>query len=180
MILSDFLSQQKNDDSNPHEIIPISFNMYQVLENKFNDDKYIIQMRSQAKSRGIKLLEVHGVRQNLNPNLKPEIQHTLPKQGSMDRLHVGQERAGSKRKEPDPINHAINQASNLSQKIPGRTEIETRKTNHAHSTNNANDKMASTNHLIPDGAFYLGPVYRPPPKPIKTKYDTCSEFTKFK
>ena len=43
MILSDFLLQQKNDDSNPHEIIPISFNMYQVLENKFYDDKYLIQ-----------------------------------------------------------------------------------------------------------------------------------------
>ena len=27
MILSDFLSRQKHDDSNPHEIIPISFNM---------------------------------------------------------------------------------------------------------------------------------------------------------
>ena len=39
MILSDFLSQKKNSDSNPHEIIPISFNMYQVLENKFYDDK---------------------------------------------------------------------------------------------------------------------------------------------
>ena len=26
MILSDFLSRQKNDDSNPHEILPISFN----------------------------------------------------------------------------------------------------------------------------------------------------------
>ena len=35
MILSDFLSRQKNDDSNPHEVIPISFNMYQVLENNF-------------------------------------------------------------------------------------------------------------------------------------------------
>ena len=34
-ILSDFLLQEKNDDSNPHEIIPISFNMYQALENKF-------------------------------------------------------------------------------------------------------------------------------------------------
>ena len=55
MILSDFLSQQKNNDSNPHEIIPISFNMYQVLENKFYDDKYLIQRRSQAKSSGIKL-----------------------------------------------------------------------------------------------------------------------------
>ena len=26
MILSDFLSRQKHDNSNPHEIIPISFN----------------------------------------------------------------------------------------------------------------------------------------------------------
>ena len=35
MILGDFLSQQKNDDSNPNEIIPISFDMYQVLEDNF-------------------------------------------------------------------------------------------------------------------------------------------------
>ena len=62
----------KNDDSNPHEIIPISFNMYQVLERKFCDDKHLIQMRSQTKSSGIKLLEVHGMRKNLDPNLKPE------------------------------------------------------------------------------------------------------------
>ena len=31
MVLSDFLSRQKHDNNNPHEIIPISFNMYQVL-----------------------------------------------------------------------------------------------------------------------------------------------------
>ena len=158
MILSDFLLQQKNNDSNHHKIIPISFNMYQVLENKFYDDKYLIQKRSQAKSSGIKLLEVHGMRKNLDPNLKSEIQHTLPKQGSMERPHVGQGRAGSKRNKPDPMNHAINQASSLSQKIPGRTEIEMRKTNHMHSTNNVNDKMANTNPLIPDDAFHPGPV----------------------
>ena len=105
--------------------------MYQVLENKFYDDKHLIQMRSQTKSSGsIKLLEVHGVRKNLDPNLKPERWHTLPKQGSMKRPHVGQGRAGSKRKKLEPINHVINQASNLPQKIPGRTEIETRKTNY--------------------------------------------------
>ena len=28
MVLNDFLSRQKNDNSNPHEIIPISFNTY--------------------------------------------------------------------------------------------------------------------------------------------------------
>ena len=69
MILSDFLLQQKNDDGNPHKIILISLIMYQVLENKFYDDKYLIQMRSQAKSSSIKLPEVHGVRKNLDPNL---------------------------------------------------------------------------------------------------------------
>ena len=31
MILSDFLSRQKHDDSNPHGIIPISFNMHNIL-----------------------------------------------------------------------------------------------------------------------------------------------------
>ena len=31
MVLSDFLSRQKNKDSNPHEIIPIFFNMHKVL-----------------------------------------------------------------------------------------------------------------------------------------------------
>ena len=28
MILSDFLSRHTHDDSNPHDIIPISFNMH--------------------------------------------------------------------------------------------------------------------------------------------------------
>ena len=31
MILSDFLSRQKHDDTDPHEVIPISFNMYNAL-----------------------------------------------------------------------------------------------------------------------------------------------------
>ena len=62
--------------------------MYQVLENNYYlennsyNDKYLIQMRSQVKSSGIKLLEVHGMRKNLDPNLKPEKQHTSPKEGS--------------------------------------------------------------------------------------------------
>ena len=36
MILSDFLSQQGNDDSDPSEIIPISFNAYNILEKNRN------------------------------------------------------------------------------------------------------------------------------------------------
>ena len=35
MILSDFLSRQKIDDSNPHEIISITFSMRVVLQEKY-------------------------------------------------------------------------------------------------------------------------------------------------
>ena len=93
MILSNFLSRQKNEDSNPHGIIPMSFNMCQVLDDNYYSEKYLIQTRSQAKSSGIKLAEVHGMGKNLDPNQKPEKQHAISKQGSMERLHVSQGRA---------------------------------------------------------------------------------------
>ena len=35
MVLSDFLSRQKMDDSNPHEIIPISFTLESLVGNQF-------------------------------------------------------------------------------------------------------------------------------------------------
>ena len=80
MIFSDFLSRQKSDDSNPHEIISISFNMCKILDdNYYNIEKYLIQTRSQARTSGVKLPEVHGVGKNLDPNLKPEKQHAISK-----------------------------------------------------------------------------------------------------
>ena len=81
-ILNNFLLQHKNDDSNLNEIIPISFDMYQILEDNlknFCTDEYLIQMLSQAKSSVSNLPEVHGMRKNLDPNLRPEKQHTFPK-----------------------------------------------------------------------------------------------------
>ena len=84
MVLSDFLSRQKTDDSNPHEIIPISFSLkkalhdnYYKLDNlaentKIVTDKYMVQTRSQAKSTGIKVPEVHGIDKGLIPHVKPE------------------------------------------------------------------------------------------------------------
>ena len=66
MILSDFLSRQKYDDSNPHEIIPISYNMPNVLHKKYynigKSERYLVQTWSQTKSSGVKLPEAHGVR----------------------------------------------------------------------------------------------------------------------
>ena len=54
MILSDFLSRQIEDDSNPHEIIPISFNIGEILQEKYHNivsDTYKVQTRAQAKAQ---------------------------------------------------------------------------------------------------------------------------------
>ena len=91
----------------------------------------------------------------------------------MERPCTGQGRAGLRRRRPDAINQPINQPSNLSQKIPGRMKIETEKTNPVHikdlihSICKASGRMTNNNPLIPDVPFHPGPVYRPPPKPIR-------------
>ena len=45
MILSDFLSRQKQDKSNSHEIIPILFNMQNILQSRY----YNIGEREEGK-----------------------------------------------------------------------------------------------------------------------------------
>ena len=70
MVLSDFLSRQKVDDSNPHKIIPISFTLRSQADNHFyqinneiywpKTDEYLVQTRSQARSSSFKILEIHG------------------------------------------------------------------------------------------------------------------------
>ena len=84
MVLSDFLSRQKTDDSNPHEIIPISFSLRKVLHEsyyKIGDitrtvdlemDKYMVQTRAQTKSSGVDVPEVHGANKGLIPHVKPK------------------------------------------------------------------------------------------------------------
>ena len=105
----------------------------------------------------------------MNPNLRLEKQHTLPKQGNLERPRIGQGRARSKRKKLDPINHVINRPSNLSQEIPERTKIETRKTNSMHTTNNA----VNNNPFIPDVPFHLDLLLRPK-QPIRQNI-TCKQ-----
>ena len=121
------------------------------------------------------------MRKNLDPNKKPERQHANPIKGSLVKLHIGQGRTGLKRMKSDPINQTINQPSELSQKIPGKTEIETGKTNQAHSKdpmhiiNNADAGMTHTEPLIPDVPFHPGPKYRPPPIPIRSNVPRSQE-----
>ena len=78
MIPSDFLSRQMTDNSNQHEIVPISFDMQAILKDRYynvgSNNRYLIQTHSQAKASGVKLPEVHGVDKGINPYIKPESQ----------------------------------------------------------------------------------------------------------
>ena len=65
-------------------------NNFDKYNNNFGNEKYLIQMHSQAKTSSTKLPEVHGVQQELDPNLRPEKQHTIPKQGKSERPQMGQ------------------------------------------------------------------------------------------
>ena len=177
MILSDFLSRQNNDDSNPNEMIPILFDMYKILENNFNNfdknnnfgnSKLFNSTVFSSKTSGTKLLEVHGIQKGLDPNLRPEKQHTLPKQGKLEKPQIGQGRAGSKRKKPDPINQAIKHPSEMSQEIPGRTKIVTGKTNSIQSTNGIRDRLINNNPFMPGVPFHPHLLLRnPKQQPIK-------------
>ena len=92
MILSDFLSRQMTDKSNPHEIIPISFDMKAILKDRYynvgNESRYLVQTCSQAKDKGIKLPEVHSVDKGINPDIKPERQ-VLKSQNSANKPKLG-------------------------------------------------------------------------------------------
>ena len=78
MIMSDLLSRQITDNSKPHEIIPISFDMQAILNDRYNnigsDSKDLIQTHSQAKASGVKLPEVYSVDKGVDPNIKQERQ----------------------------------------------------------------------------------------------------------
>ena len=78
MILSDFLSIQRTDNSNPHESIPISFDMKAMLKDRYYNvgsySKYLIQMQSQATASGVELLEVHNIDKGIDPNVNAERQ----------------------------------------------------------------------------------------------------------
>ena len=93
MILSDFLSRQMIDKSNPHEIIPISFDMKAILKDRYynigNESRYLVQSDFQAKDSGIKLPEVHGVDKGINPDIKPGRQ-ILESQNSANKPKLGQ------------------------------------------------------------------------------------------
>ena len=73
MILSDFLSRQIENDSNTHEINPISFNIWEILQENYHNmvlDTYKVQTRAQAKAQANALTVV---------NTPPVAQKAAPK-----------------------------------------------------------------------------------------------------
>ena len=131
MILSDFLSRQNLEDENTKEIIPISFNMKSVLQDRYykvdeNKEKYMVQTRSQMKASGVQLPEVHGSRKRLDPHRIPEKQ-SQPMVGlDVDRKpRIGQGRAGVRRKVPPLLD--LKQGASASKPIVIGNEIESKR-----------------------------------------------------
>ena len=104
MVLSDFLSRQDPGDEDTKEIIPISFNMRLVLQDKYysvskSKEKYMVQTRSQTKASGVQLPEVHGSRKRLDPHKIPEKQSQPIIESAVERKpRIGQGRVGVRRR----------------------------------------------------------------------------------
>ena len=121
MVLSDFLSRQKADDSNPHELIPISFSLKDQVNDRFyridnennllRKDKYLVQTRSQVKASGIRVPEIHGANKGIDPHVQPGKQKSFPIHPSnkgmptnpIPKPRSGQGRAGLRRKTKTPL-----------------------------------------------------------------------------
>ena len=80
--------------------------MQSILQTRYynlgegNQGKYLVQTKSQVKSRSIKLPEVHGIGKGLDPNIQPEKQTLKPivvtkaKEVCQINPRLGQGRAG--------------------------------------------------------------------------------------
>ena len=76
MILSDLLSRQFGDDSDPHQIIPISFNIKEILKENYQNiikDTYMVQTRSQTKAKAANSPTMQSTTR------KPVTQNSIPR-----------------------------------------------------------------------------------------------------
>ena len=158
MILSDFLPRQDPGDEDTKEIIPISFNMKSVSQDKYynvneNEEKYMVLTRSQTKASGVQLPEVHGSRKRLDPHKIQEKQPQPITRLDVERkLRIDQGRAGVRRKAPPPLDPR--QGTSASKPIIISDEV--------------GPKMPKSMIEIPRNEMlppYLVPQNRPPPKP---------------
>ena len=158
MVLSDFLSRQDPGDEDTKEIIPISFNMKSMLQDKYynvnkNKDKFMVQTRSKMKASGVELPEVHGSRKRLDPHRIPEKQTQPITRLDVNRKpRIGQGRAGVRRKAPPFLDSG--QGATVSKPMIPTNEVES--------------KMPRAIMDIPASGMlppYIEPYQRPLPKP---------------
>ena len=158
MILSDFLSRQDPGEEDTKEIIPISFNMKTVLQDRYynvseNEEKYMVQTRSQTKASGVQLPEVHGSRKRLDPHRIPEKQPQPIAGSDVDRKpRIGQGRPGVRRKALPHLDSK--QGTSASKPIVISDEIGPR------TPKSIVEILRGEMHPL-----YLVPQTRPPPKP---------------
>ena len=127
-----------------------------------NEEKFLIQMHSQAKTSGTKLLEVHRVRKELDPNLRPEKQHAMPKKGMTEKPCIGQGRAGLRRKHESDF---IYQPSDVTRRVSERSKIVTGKTNNPQHTNGVHDRGINNDKSFPpDVLLHPDPLHKTLPK----------------
>ena len=106
---------------------------------------------------GTKFPEVHRIRKELNPNLRPEKQHAMPKKGMTDKPCIGQVRARLRRKHvPD----SIDQPFDVTRRIPERSKMATGKTNNSQHTSTAHNRgIINNKSFSPD--VLLHPLQKP-------------------
>ena len=110
---------------------------------------------------GTKLLEVHGVGKELNPNLRPEKQHAITEKGITKKPCIGQGRAGLRRRHAD----CIDQPSDVTRRISERSKIATEKTNNQQHTNAVHDRgINNDKSFSPDVLLQPDPLCTPLPK----------------
>ena len=186
MILSDILSRQMTDNSNTHEIIHISFDMQAILKDGYynvgSDNKYLVQMCSEAKASGVKVSEVHSVDKGINSDIEPERQ-VLKSQSPAEKPKLGQGREGLRREMKAPAqvqlqvqfkeeNHTREQA--ISKQRKGIQTLLTRQTNVRHIEQRP-ETGTMPEHLIRPKVteikipIYPDPLMKPPPRPPDIK-----------
>ena len=78
MILADYLSRHRHKDSDPSELIPISFcclkTYRSLIDDRIGEEIFSVKTRAGAKAIGESVGEVHGADKPLDPNYKPEHQ----------------------------------------------------------------------------------------------------------
>ena len=80
MVLSDYLSRMEGDKSDPHKVIPISFNSHSTLTGhyytyyKLPSEMYGVVTRSETKVLRTHMQKVHEIDKVIDQALKPKTQ----------------------------------------------------------------------------------------------------------